>query len=76
MADEIELTGHVRGIPANTTEVLDNAYSFSRMTNGGPGIAVIDGDVVRPGGMWTPKFVGQTKVVVSTLDTPARIGTL
>lgn len=71
---EIELQGHVRGIPAGTTEVLDYGYVPVRLMNGGPGVCVIEGDVIRPGQAWVAKIAGQTKIVVSTLDEPAKVG--
>lgn len=74
MAD-IQLEGHVRGIPAGTTEVLGYGYVPVRLLNGGPGICVIEGDVIRPGQSWVAKYAGQTKIVVSTLDLPAKVGT-
>lgn len=72
MAD-VKLEGYVRGIPPHTTEVVTAGYVARKLTNAGPGSAVVDGVVVRPGGVWTPQSLGQTKIVVSTLDEPAKV---
>lgn len=53
-------------VEAGSTTVVSTGFFMGRVSNSGPGTAVIEGATVPPGGVWASDYAYVTDIVVST----------
>lgn len=62
-------------LEAGESRVIDKSPVQPRVVhNNGPGVVLIEGRSVQPGGSWSPTFPGQCVFAVTTIDDGTEVG--